>query len=495
MDNLHFLTFLERRRVLAWALILLVAGTVETGSTAAAPAQEDPVLEAAPAPGPRPGAVGITLGRAVATALEKNFGILAAGDSVAAARLRETASRSQFYPTLTPQYQRSTDDQALALDASQRLPWTGGRVSAFAAYRSNLGNDLPPSRFSDLRLLLTQPLLRGFGPTATNFELANSRRARESQERALELGRQKLAVQVAAAFYQILQQRQLLAVAEQSLKRSDGLRRASEARLEVGLVSKLDVFRAQLQASQAEEAMVRAEVGLEDALERFRVLLGLSPTDPVEPEAAALPERLEDVEPVQVLVARALANRVELVETRDQVADARRAASVSRQALLPQVDLNLGLTRSGFGTTLADTLRGTDRGFTFFVTTSYPLARSAAVAAKATAELEVAARDRALHQRRLEIESEVRAAARDMERIRKSVDLQGKAVDVAESQLRLATLRYQRGLASNFDVVDAESNVIVARTALVGLRTSYQIARIELLRVTGSLDPAREFAP
>jgi outer membrane protein TolC len=476
--------------------MLLVAGTVEAGGAAAAPAQETPVVEAAAPSGPRPGAVGISLARAVASALERNFGILAAGDSVAAARLRETASRSQFYPTLTPQYQRSTDDQALAFDASQRLPWTGGRVSASAAFRSNLGADLPPSRFSDLRLLLTQPLLRGFGPTATHFELVNSRRARESQERALELGRQRLAVQVATAFYQIVQQRQLLAVAEQSLKRSEGLRRASEARLEVGLVSKLDVFRAQLQASQAEESMVRTEAALEDALERFRVLLGLSPADPTEPEAVTLPEPQGDVlEPVQTLVARALAHRLELEETRELAGDARRAASLARQSLLPQLDLNLGLTRAGFGATLADSFRGADRGFTFFVTTSYPLARAAAVAAKATAELEVAARDRALAQRRLEIESEVRGAAREMERIRKSVDLQGKAVEVAEQQLRLATLRYERGLASNFDVVDAEGNVILARTALVGLRTSYQIARIELLRATGSLDLAREFAP
>ena len=472
--------------MLAWALIILAAGTVETGVAAEIPA---------PA-GPRPGAVGISLGRAVATALERNFGILAAGDGVAAARLRETASRSQFYPTLTPQYQRGTDDQALAFDASQRLPWTGGRVSASAAFRSNLGTELPPSRFSDMRLLLTQPLLRGFGPTATHFELVNSRRARESQERALELGRQRLAVQVASAFYQIVQQRQLRAVAEQSLERSEVLRRASEARLEVGLVSKLDVFRAQLQAAQAEESMVRADAALDDALERFRVLLGLSPTDPTEPDAVTLPESQDAApEPLQALVARALANRLEIEETRDLAGDARRSASLARQSLLPQLDLNLGLTRAGFGTTLGESFRGADRGFTFFVTTSYPLARAAAVAAKATAELEVAARDRTLAQRRLEIESEVRGAAREMERIRKSIDLQGKAVEVAEQQLRLATLRYQRGLASNFDVVDAEGNLTLARTALVGLRTSYQIARIELLRVTGGLDVAREFAP
>jgi len=151
---------------MAWALILL--GTVIAGSSpAATAAQEDLVLPEEPA-GPRPGAVGISLSRAVATALERNFAILAASDSVAASRLRESASRSQFYPTLTPQYQRSTDDQALAFDASQRLPWTGGRVAASAALRSRLGAELPPTRFSDMRLILTQPLLRRFGPTATH---------------------------------------------------------------------------------------------------------------------------------------------------------------------------------------------------------------------------------------------------------------------------------------------------------------------------------------
>jgi outer membrane protein TolC len=99
-----------------------------------------------------------------------------------------------------------------------------------------------------------------------------------------------------------------------------------------------------------------------------------------------------------------------------------------------------------------------------------------------------------LRLREYEIEAEVRAALRDLERIRKSVELQRKAVDLAEQQQRLATLRYQRGLASNFDVVDAEGSLVTARTALVSLLTEYQVARMELLRATGTLDVEREFA-
>ena len=87
----------------------------------------------------------------------------------------------------------------------------------------------------------------------------------------------------------------------------------------------------------------------------------------------------------------------------------------------------------------------------------------------------------------------MRSAARELERLAKSIELQRKAVDIAEQQRQLATLRYQRGLASNFDVVDAEGSLVVARSALVGLLTSHRVARYELLRATGSLDVEREF--
>ena len=91
------------------------------------------------------------------------------------------------------------------------------------------------------------------------------------------------------------------------------------------------------------------------------------------------------------------------------------------------------------------------------------------------AELDVTSRERTLRQRQLDVESEVRSAVRELVRIRKSIELQRKGVEVAEQQRRLATLRYQRGLASNFDVVDAEGSLVVARSALVGLLTSYQV--------------------
>jgi len=342
--------------------------------------------------------------------------------------------------------------------------------------------------------VLTQPLLRGFGPNATFYDLRVSRRSREGQERQYELGRQRLAVDVARAYYQVIQQRQLLAVARQSLDRSESLRRASSARLEVGLVSKLDVYRAELQASQAQESMLRAEASLDSELERFRTLLGLSPSDSLQPDALVLPEDIvDDIEPVEILTQRALENRLDLMETRDEVGDARRTASLARQNLLPQLDLNLGVTQFGNGTTYGNAFHSADRRVNLYFTTSYPLERSNEAASKAVAQLDVSSRERTLRQRQLDLETEVRSAVRELQRIRKSIELQKKGVEVAEQQRRLATLRYQRGLASNFDVVDAEGSLVVARSALVGLLTSYQVARIDLMRVTGTLAVDQDF--
>jgi outer membrane protein TolC len=351
-------------------------------------------------------------------------------------------------------------------------------------------------RTSDFRLLVTQPLLRGFGPNAAFYDLRTNRRAREGQERSYELGRQMLAVSVTRSFYEVVRQRQLLAVARQSLDRSEKLRRASEARLQVGLVSKLDVFRAELQASQAQESMVSADVSLQAELERFRTLLGLSPTEPLQPESVVLPDDVSDpLEPVEVLTQRALLHRLDLQETRDLVGDAHRSASLARQNLLPQLDLNVGVTQFGTGTTYGNAISAADRRVSVFLSTSYALERSSVAADKAAAELDLSSRERTLRQRELEIEAEVRTAVRELERIRKSIELQRKGVEVAEQQRRLATLRYQRGLASNFDVVDAEGSLVVARSALVGLLTSYQVARVDLLRVTGTLEVDQEFTP
>ena len=93
------------------------------------------------------------------------------------------------------------------------------------------------------------------------------------------------------------------------------------------------------------------------------------------------------------------------------------------------------------------------------------------------------------------MESEVRAVHRELISLSRSIATQTAAVAIADQQLRLANLRYQRGLASNFDVVDAEGSLLAARGSLVQLLAAYQVARLEVERVAGRLSPEPERRP
>ena len=75
--------------------------------------------------------------------------------------------------------------------------------------------------------------------------------------------------------------------------------------MKVGLASKLDVFRAQLQAAQTEDAMVRSQAALETALEQLRALHhGMTiRVVPMEGRSGVAVDTPQDLERVRAIMA------------------------------------------------------------------------------------------------------------------------------------------------------------------------------------------------
>ncbi len=446
--------------------------------------------------GEPPGRV-LSIEDAVQLALVNNLNLLNTMDSLQSARISENLAASRFNLKVTPSFaqgfgEQSVVDQRYGLDVSKLLPF-GTTVSA--TVRSDVSTlGLENLTNSAVEFGVTQPLLRGFGKGTTEFNLQNAQRNRQASERNLALSRQRLAVDVVASYYNVVRQQGLAGVAQSSLLRSRELLRASEARLKVGLASKLDVFRAELQLSQAEEALILRVEALELALDSLKFKLGFGPAEHVAIEMVE-----PDYQPVNVDVAGltelGLHNRIEVREQRDRIDDARRSLSVSRQNLLPQLDLNVRYLRRGVGPSFTESFNFIDSGANVFLSTSYALDRSNENASFAMAQIDIEARRRSVKLVEYSVANEVRAAARNVERIGKSIVLQERNIDFAQKQLRLATLRYQRGLANNFDIIDAESNLIRARSNYVSLLADHLVSKVELKRVTGTLDVEAEFAP
>ena len=112
---------------------------------------------------------------------------------------------------------------------------------------------------ADTTLTLSQPLLRGFGRNVARRALTSAELRRQDADRQQTLAEQQIAVDVASTYYRVVAQQTFVDVARQSLDRARRLRDASEAKLDAGLVSQLDVLRAQQLVAQAEIQLFDAQ--------------------------------------------------------------------------------------------------------------------------------------------------------------------------------------------------------------------------------------------
>lgn len=434
----------------------------------------------------------LTLRDAVAQALDASPALEPARDAVEMAAIAERLEQSRFGVQLAPMLQLGTMQNGMrqrqaGLIVSRRLP-TGTDLMVSADWLQ-FGHAGAAQRDAGMTFAAAQSVLQAFGP-APRAGLTAARRASASASRAATEARQQLVLRTAAAYFAIVRQELLTEAADQARRRADRLRAASEARARVGLATQLDVMRAELLVAQAEASCAGAREALERARDDLKVLLGRPVDSAIAVDIADVPETVgPPPSDVAALQNAALARRLDLQESRDRIDDAARAEAVAQWTALPDVQVTASYTRRGLageaGSVFNDWLGGWRAG----VSTTYGLQRAAASALTASAAINVRAAERATLNREQAAAAEIRGAHRAVVRTAGAIDIQRKAMAIAERQARLATLRHERGLADNVDVIDAEMNLLQARTTLIGARVDHVLARLTLDHVTGMLDP------
>jgi outer membrane protein len=268
------------------------------------------------------------------------------------------------------------------------------------------------------------------------------------------------------------------------------LHEQSNAKLTAGRVSQLDVLRAQQLVAQAEAERIDSVAALDSAKDELRLLMNEGPDfefaiDPALPSVPA-PPSADDA------VTVALARRPELHVAADRVDDAERAVSAARTHLRPQLDFQVGVTRQSTGTDLWSSLGSEGFQLTSGIAASVPFNRTQQTASYEIAVLDRAQRARELEARRAAVVFETRRALREQQRAQLSVDLAANAAALAEKEVDVARLRFDRGLASSLDVVAAESGLLAAESRRIETKAALVVARLSLLAVMGTFDPSTD---
>jgi outer membrane protein TolC len=455
---------------------------------------------ATPCPVHAQSAPSLTLEQAVLEALSHNDRIAAQRDAATQADLGVRLAKNAFQPKVTPNIlgsfgQTNVSSQTYRVDVSQRfVTGTEARVSAGAASAQIPGSALGASsdiRFynADTTLTVTQPLLRGFGTAATRRTLSGAEFRREDADRYQRLTEQQVALDVATAYYRVVSQEASAEIAQQSLARARTLRDASEAKLDAGLVSQLDVLRAQQLVSGAEDQLFDARASVGDARDQLLFLLGREPGD----AALALDHTLPspDLTPVDLdeAAATALRNRVDLKSRIDGAADAARQVRFARNMLLPQVDVNLALTRRETSHALLRSFGLDGYQFATFFTIAMPVDRTAPLVDYQNAVLEETRRQRDLTTFERQLVIDVKRAVRDRDRALRTVAAADTMADISRREVDVAQLRYDRGLSNNLDVITAEGARLAADLRRLQALADAAVASLRLRATLGTLDP------
>jgi outer membrane protein TolC len=308
----------------------------------------------------------------------------------------------------------------------------------------------------------------------------------ELQRAALAAAREQVRVDALAGFWGALLAHRSAAVMAESRDQLERHVNRVRALYDNGLATSLDVARATLGLSNlsAQAAQVQSAAGLADAA--LGMTLGLGPDVELE-----LADDFRD-EPLSLALdaatGQALANRPELVQLRAALGMADRGVAIARTANLPTAFAQLNYDYKnpvGFSAGWGDDWNVT-AGLSMPLFTggaNYHKLR-AAESRRRQARISLAQVEDAV---RLEVQSLFVA----LERERQNIEYAAASRAVAETALSLADTRYQNGLLTNLEYLDAQLALTQSRLAYESALANHEIARAKLLRAVGASEAGK----
>lgn len=292
-------------------------------------------------------------------------------------------------------------------------------------------------------------------------------------------------LEVARAYWGLVTARDAVRVVEQALERVRASLRDARARLASGFVPPSDVLSAEAQESLQRALLVEAQNAERVAALQLARLLGLSPSarvEPTEPLDAAPPAPLD----VAALVAEAKGAREDrrALEARVSATGARRAAAAA--GARPSVVVASGVDLARPNARIFPRAAAWNDSWDVGVAATWTLFDGGRVRAEVSA---AEAGQRALAERLAEldlaIDLEVRQRALEVDSWRARAAATADAVRSATEARRVLQDRYDAGVATSTEVLDAQVLLLQAELDRVRALASARVAQAALDRARG----------
>ena len=394
-----------------------------------------------------PPTVVLTLDEAIALALRQNPFFQATQEKELQARSQVRSAVSRFLPSLNAQGTNTLDEKLFVLEFPSLVPGQ------------------PPQRISidftknyQTALAFSLPLFAG-GRLVAGYKQANYNL--QASRESVRLSEQETIFNVKSSFYGYLLAREFSAVADEALALAEKFRDNVQNLYEVGMASKFDLLRSEVQVANLKPQAIRARNSVEVAALGLKTILGIALETSVEIRGELVAPPLDAVS--EAIVEEAQAQRPELRQLDYQRRIAGEMLKIARGSMMPTIGIG------GAYNLWSDSLSFRKGSWQNYYAINLSITLPIFIGLEARAQVcqsKAVIRELDWTRKGLSdaIALEVRQAVLNRNQARETLLSQGRNVEQAREAVRIAELNYAEGLATNLDVSTAQVALSQART-------------------------------
>ena len=358
-------------------------------------------------------------------------------------------------------------------------------------------------------ITMSIPLMRGAGREIVREPLTQAERNLVYSIWTFERYRQTFALSLAKAYFNVLKYSQNHLNSADNVKRLEQNYSRAEMMFEAGRMDRIQTDQAKTDLLNARQTMITTMQSYQDALDDFKITLGLSPETPIElcaEELRLLEQRMETLAaatedalanyPVESeALAAAVRNRRDLAVVRGEAEDAERQVKIKADALRADLTVEGGASYNGGKRYHDPDVResaydSTDTSAKIKFSMPWDRRRERNQYRQALVVRDQALRDYVEGED--DVKNEVRAGYRDLVAKRMLYGNKVEAYKTACMRVEANDLFMQSGRSSMRDILEAESALLSARNALCSAVIDWWTSDLELRCATGGFEIQRD---
>jgi outer membrane protein TolC len=397
-------------------------------------------------------------------------------------------------------------NELLPWGASYSANWSNQRLTT-----TSLAPTFSPQLVSSMNLQYSQPLLRNYSIDQVRQQVLNSKKSRDLSDIQLQAVITQTTRNVRNAYWDLVYAINNLKAQQQSLALSQQFLRDNQKRVEIGTLAPIDIVQAQAEVASNESGVIVADAAIKTAQDNLRGLIldpGTADFWDIVFDPADAPSFAEQAIDVDAAVRNALDKRSDLRSAKNSLEQSDVNIRYFRNQLLPDVSANVQyiatatggvqlspvtdlskflsgeVTRTviadrGFGSVLGDVLGATYPNWTVGVQVGYPLGTSTAHANLARAKLQYEQAQTQLKALEMNVTTQVRAVARNVQTNLKRVQSARAARELQEKKLEAEEKKLSAGMSQSFFVFQAQRDLAVARVVEIQAISDYNKSLVD----------------